>query len=298
MSRRWSRWLLVSALSCAGCGSPDSPSSLTTSSIASTTTTVAAAPDSARYVGSITPPGLPPIPADMTLFFRLLSGATPITRSRFTVAAAALYEVTGGYSTGDRSFDGTIVGTLDGTPLDGVFNGVLTAKLASGCIAERHYTGPLTRNSISWSPAAIVNDCGGASPLTAVVALPASPLPPTTSIMTTVTTTSILATTTTSVPPTTTTTIPAPTTSSTSSTSTIQTTTSSSTTTTTTSPPTFSRCDFNQDGVVNEVDVDILLKAIPDGSPAIYDLNRDGAVDVLDLQLEVNVVLKVIACPA
>ena len=63
-------------------------------------------------------------------------------------------------------------------------------------------------------------------------------------------------------------------------------------------PPSFSRCDFNHDGIVDTVDVNILVQAVLNASQdATYDLNRDGAVNVIDVQLETNVSLHVMACP-
>jgi hypothetical protein len=60
-----------------------------------------------------------------------------------------------------------------------------------------------------------------------------------------------------------------------------------------------SRCDLNGDGMLNVLDLQLLINSvlgIP-GSPA-GDLNRDGSTNVLDLQLLINVVLGLRACPA
>ena len=61
--------------------------------------------------------------------------------------------------------------------------------MTNGCIAQRNYSGPITGAGLNWAPAEIVNDCGGASPLTFAVATPAVSTPPTTSIPVTSTTT-------------------------------------------------------------------------------------------------------------
>jgi hypothetical protein len=64
-------------------------------------------------------------------------------------------------------------------------------------------------------------------------------------------------------------------------------------------PPAFSRCDVNRDGVVNSVDVDLVSNAVLNASqdPA-YDINRDGMVNIVDVQIVVNAVLDPRSCPA
>lgn len=63
-------------------------------------------------------------------------------------------------------------------------------------------------------------------------------------------------------------------------------------------PPTFSRCDFNHDGVVDGADVNTVVQAALSGSnDSTYDLNRDGVVNVQDVQIESNVATGVSACP-
>jgi len=62
-----------------------------------------------------------------------------------------------------------------------------------------------------------------------------------------------------------------------------------------------SRCDLNGDTAVNVVDVQYLVNLVLGaltGPPGAGDLNRDGRVDVVDVQLLVNVVLGVAGCPA
>jgi len=65
--------------------------------------------------------------------------------------------------------------------------------------------------------------------------------------------------------------------------------------------PTTSKCDANSDGVVNVLDLQIMINAIlgiqtiPAGKG---DLNGDGRVDVLDLQILVNVILGIRGCPS
>jgi hypothetical protein len=57
-------------------------------------------------------------------------------------------------------------------------------------------------------------------------------------------------------------------------------------------------CDINRDGGVNALDLQLLVNAllgIP-GSPAGGDLNGDARTDVLDLQLLINVILGLRSC--
>jgi Dockerin type I domain/Putative binding domain, N-terminal len=63
-------------------------------------------------------------------------------------------------------------------------------------------------------------------------------------------------------------------------------------------PPTFSRCDFNQDNVIDNTDLNIMRQAIASGSQdPKYDLNRDGKVDATDLQIETNATRNPSSCP-
>jgi hypothetical protein len=59
-----------------------------------------------------------------------------------------------------------------------------------------------------------------------------------------------------------------------------------------------SKCDLNGDGSVNALDLQLLANAILGLSPtsASYDLNGDGAVNVLDLQFLANVILGLTSC--
>jgi len=59
------------------------------------------------------------------------------------------------------------------------------------------------------------------------------------------------------------------------------------------------RCDINNDGMTNVLDIQLLINAILGipGSPANGDLNRDGNTNVLDLQLLINIVLGLGICP-
>jgi hypothetical protein len=61
-----------------------------------------------------------------------------------------------------------------------------------------------------------------------------------------------------------------------------------------------SRCDLNQDGYVDIVDLQLLINVILGVVPFAdrYDVNRDGLVNVVDFQVLVNVVLGVAPCPA
>src|SRR5439155_17911784 len=50
-------------------------------------------------------------------------------------------------------------------------------------------------------------------------------------------------------------------------------------------------CDVNKDGVVNVLDVQLIANQVLGVIPATSDINGDGAVNVLDLQLGVNAAL-------
>jgi len=58
------------------------------------------------------------------------------------------------------------------------------------------------------------------------------------------------------------------------------------------------QCDLNGDGSVNVLDLQLLANAILGLSPTLasYDLNGDGAVNVMDLQFLANVVLGFRSC--
>jgi hypothetical protein len=58
-------------------------------------------------------------------------------------------------------------------------------------------------------------------------------------------------------------------------------------------------CDVNGDGIINVLDIQVLINVILGTTPNTGngDLNHDGRVDVLDLQILSNVVLGVTSCP-
>ena len=58
-------------------------------------------------------------------------------------------------------------------------------------------------------------------------------------------------------------------------------------------------CDFNGDGAVNVLDLQLLANAVLGigGCPRNCDLNLDGGVNVLDLQVLANVILGLRSCP-
>lgn len=112
----------------------------------STTTSVSTS--GVRYIGTITPPGQSTLPIDLSLFFGLPRGAS------VEWSTLALYDVSGGYSTGAAGITGEVHGTLDGTPQDGQFTGTMTAFLANGCVASRSYSGRLSAQALSWSAGA------------------------------------------------------------------------------------------------------------------------------------------------
>jgi len=62
---------------------------------------------------------------------------------------------------------------------------------------------------------------------------------------------------------------------------------------------TSSRCDINGDGSVNVLDIQLLINTIlgVPGSPASCDINSDGITNVLDLQVLINVILGLAGCP-
>jgi hypothetical protein len=52
-----------------------------------------------------------------------------------------------------------------------------------------------------------------------------------------------------------------------------------------------SKCDINQDGIVNVVDVQREINEALGVSPAVHDLNGDGVVNVVDVQIVINAAL-------
>jgi len=121
-------------------------------------------------------------PWDISLFFNLPGGAVVAgaTTAATSGSAAAGDNLTGTFvnSTG---FAGTITGVLTGTLESGNFDGTLSTITASGCTAERRFSGPITTQALNWSPGTQINDCGGTSPLTsgiqAAAAAPTAPPP-------------------------------------------------------------------------------------------------------------------------
>jgi hypothetical protein len=128
---------------------------------------------SARYIQ---------VPWDISLFFNIPGGAI--------VSGAATAATLGGAAEGDNltgtytnstGFGGTLSGVLTGNLESGTFNGTLKTITPSGCTAERQFSGPLTTETLNWSPGNHVNDCGGTSPLDGqiqVTAAPANAPPP------------------------------------------------------------------------------------------------------------------------
>ena len=64
--------------------------------------------------------------------------------------------------------------------------------------------------------------------------------------------------------------------------------------------PGTSACDLNADGVVNALDLQVLINVIlgTQTLPGKGDLNGDGRVDVLDLQILADVILGLRSCPS
>ncbi|MBZ5555286.1 MAG: hypothetical protein LAO21_21450 [Acidobacteriia bacterium] len=62
--------------------------------------------------------------------------------------------------------------------------------------------------------------------------------------------------------------------------------------------PPAGHCDVNSDGIVNALDIQMLINAILSSTTlSNADMNRDGKVDVLDLQTLNNVILGSGTCP-
>jgi hypothetical protein len=58
------------------------------------------------------------------------------------------------------------------------------------------------------------------------------------------------------------------------------------------------RCDVNGDNAINQADLDIIVQAASMGSTnSAYDLNRDGRVDVSDVQTASNAIMNPASCP-
>ena len=136
-----------------GAGVPLPP--VTTTSIPTTT--------SAHYVSTQADPD---IPADLTLFFQLLTTAQvsrPSTRTRsdfaFEPLADSRYTVTGTYTKrngGTGTISGELKGTLTPAP-GGTFTGTLTATNVNGCTATRGFSGAISNASLQWTAPAAWN---------------------------------------------------------------------------------------------------------------------------------------------
>ena len=181
----------------------------TTTSTTSTTTTVTGNL-ARRYVAFQAPPN---VPADMTLFFQLLTGGLSLTSildglpfvGAGPEAIDNKYKVTGIYLMGNGA-NGTVQGELTGgsNPLEtgGTFSGTLVLN-ASGCTAEREFGGELTAQTLRWGGGSILRECAGSplsfqsfsmvrsdAPLPSTTTIPATTTVPTTSSTSTSTTTS------------------------------------------------------------------------------------------------------------
>jgi PKD domain len=169
------------------------------------TTTIPPAPpaaSAAQYVGNQTNPI---IPSDLTLFFRLLTSASPLPEGNDAAGLQAVdgdftYTVTGTFKTPNGT-TGTITGRLEGVVEPkpaGDFTGRLIAN-PTGCSATRNFSGPITATSLQWDAGSMVRNTCATNPLGFTsLSLVQTNAPPVTTTSSTTTTT------------TTTTTIPAP----------------------------------------------------------------------------------------
>ena len=166
-----------------------SPTTAPTTS--STTTTSVIIRSLALAYQAFNPP--PNIPAQMTLFARLLT-ASSAPGGLFGLLEQSApeneYEITGVYAMMNGT-SGTVTGTLgnslDPLELGGVFIGRLTAKTSSGCTAERDFSGTLSRLTLVWHGDAPGTSTCSPSPLnipefTMLRSDPSAPLPTTTSV--------------------------------------------------------------------------------------------------------------------
>ncbi len=122
---------------------------------------------SARYIQ---------VPWDISLFFNIPGGAivSGATTAATPGAAAEGDNLTGAY-TNSNGFGGTLSGVLTGNLESGTFNGSLKTITPSGCTAERQFSGPVTTQTLNWSPGNHLNDCGGTSPLAGQIQVTAAP---------------------------------------------------------------------------------------------------------------------------
>jgi hypothetical protein len=173
----------------------------TTTSTTSTTTTVTGSL-SRRYVAFQAPPN---VPADMTLFFQLLTGGGIVSSVLETLTILGPpntvteneYKVTGVYVMGNGvsgRVDGELGDALNPLETGGVFDGNLTANMPAGCIAEREFGGALGPQTLDWGGGSTLRDCPGSplsfqsfsllrsdAPLPSTTTVPATTTVPTTS---------------------------------------------------------------------------------------------------------------------
>lgn len=137
------------------------------------TTTVPPPPpasSAAQFVGN---QANPLIPSDLTLFFRLLTAASPIPQSSDADAAGLqavdgdyTYTVTGTFKTPNGT-TGTIAGRLEGVVEPkpaGDFKGTLTAN-PQGCSATRNFSGPITATALLWVAGSMGKNTCATNPL-------------------------------------------------------------------------------------------------------------------------------------
>jgi hypothetical protein len=117
----------------------------------------------------------PNVPADMTLFFQLLTGGGIVSSMLETLTILGPpntvteneYKVTGVYVMGN-GVSGRVEGELGDAlnPLEtgGEFDGNMTANMPAGCIAERQFGGELGPQTLEWGGGRTLRDCPG-SPL-------------------------------------------------------------------------------------------------------------------------------------
>jgi PKD domain len=132
------------------------------------TTTIPPASSAAQYVGNQTNPI---IPSDLTLFFQLLTSASPLPEASDLAGPQAVdgdftYTVTGTFRTPNGT-TGTITGRLEGVVEPepaGDFSGRLIAN-PPGCSATRNFSGPITAVSLQWTAGSMVRNTCATNPL-------------------------------------------------------------------------------------------------------------------------------------
>lgn len=62
-------------------------------------------------------------------------------------------------------------------------------------------------------------------------------------------------------------------------------------------PPNITNCDPNADGVVDALDIQLVINAVLGSACTTCDIIADGNIDALDVQLIINVVLGKSQCP-